>query len=250
MEHEKSTDIRQYFQQLDDPRIERNKKHDLLDIIMITFIGLVCGVDGWESIEDNAEVRKPWLETFLKLPNGIPSHDTLRRVFARLDPKAFQACIFEWINAVRTRVGGEVVAIDGKTVRGSVDSEQGGKALHSVSAWATETRLVLGQCKTAEKSNEIVAIPELLDLIDVQGCIVTIDAMGCQTKIIERIVTKKGDYVIALKGNQPDLHENIAGFFEAGLAQSFRNMPHQYYRTVDKGHGRLEIRECWQTDDL
>lgn len=245
-----STDIRAHFGALEDPRIERNKKHTLIDIVMIVFAGVICGSEGWEDIEEWGETHEEWYRSFLELPNGIPSHDTLRRVFARLDPITLQACIISWINSVRRKVGGEVIAIDGKTIRGSSDESAGQAALHSVAAWATESRLVLGQVKTQDKSNEIIAIPQLLELVDIKGCIVTIDAIGCQTKIAESIISKKGDYVLGLKSNQASLHENVQGFFETELANNFQDVHHEQSRSVEKDHGRFEIRECFQTDDL
>lgn len=244
------TDLRFHLAQLKDPRIERNKRHNLLDIIMIVLSAMICRIDGWEEMEEWAKLHTEWLSSFLALENGIPSHDTLRRVFQRLNPSALQAVLVDWISELRTRVAGEVVAIDGKTIRGAGTTEDGRPVLHSVSAWAAESRLVLAQLKTSEKSNEISAIPQLLDLIDVAGCTVTIDAIGCQTKIAQTIVEKKADYVLALKGNQPNLQENVQGFFETELSRDFRDVRHQYYKTVDKGHGRLEVREYWQSDDL
>jgi predicted transposase YbfD/YdcC len=243
-------DLRYHVSKLDDPRIERNKRHSLLDIIMIVLAAIICRIDGWEEIEEWAILHEQWLSSFLELANGIPSHDTLRRVFQRINPKTLQACLLNWINVLRVNISGEVIAIDGKTVRGAGLTELGTPILHSVSAWASEAQLTLAQLKTVEKSNEITAIPALLDLIDIAGCIVTIDAMGCQTKIAEKIVKGKAGYVLALKGNQPNLLENIAGFFETELVNDFRDVSHQYTRTVDKGHGRLEIREYWHTDSI
>lgn len=243
-------DLRYHVSKLDDPRIERNKRHSLLDIIMIVLAAIICKIDGWEEIEEWAILHEQWLSSFLELANGIPSHDTLRRVFQRINPKMLQACLLNWVNALRITASGEIIAIDGKTVRGAGLTESGTPILHSVSAWASEAQLTLAQVKTVEKSNEITAIPALLDLIDIAGCIVTIDAMGCQTKIAQKIVERKADYVLALKGNQPNLLENIAGFFETELTNDFRDASHQYTRTVDKGHGRLEVREYWHTDSI
>ncbi|MGA2545427.1 MAG: ISAs1 family transposase [Rectinemataceae bacterium] len=243
-------DLRYHISKLEDPRIERNKRHTLLDIIMIVLSAIICKIDGWEEIEEWAILHEEWLSSFLELANGIPSHDTVRRVFQRLNPKTIQACLTEWVTALRVKASGEIIAIDGKTVRGAGVTETGTPVLHSVSAWASDVRLTLAQLKTEEKSNEITAIPALLDLIDIAGCSVTIDAMGCQTKIAERIVKGKAGYVRALKGNQPNLLENIAGFFETELERNFRDAPHQYKRTVDKDHGRLEIREYWHTDNV
>lgn len=250
MEPYAPTDLRFYVSKLEDPRIERNKRHSLLDIIMIVLAAIICRIDSWEEIEEWANLHKQWLSSFLELANGIPSHDTLRRVFQRISPKMLQACLLNWVNVLRVKASGQIIAIDGKTVRGAGLTESGTPILHSVSAWASDVQLTLAQIKTDEKSNEITAIPALLDLIDVAGCTVTIDAMGCQTKIAEKIVKAKAGYVLALKGNQPNLLENISGFFETELTNGFRDVSHQYTKTVDKGHGRLEIREYWLTDSI
>lgn len=246
----KPEDIRFHISRLQDPRIERNKRHNLMDIVMITTSAIICRIDGWEEIEEWANLHLAWLSSFLELPNGIPSHDTLRRVFERINPKAFQACLTEWICVLRRKVSGEVIAIDGKTVRGAGLNDNGTPVLHSVSAWATDARLVLAQLKTDVKSNEITAIPLLLDLIDIADCVVTIDAIGCQTDIAAKITKGKANYVLALKGNQPNLLENVRGFFETEIARDFRDVNHQYVKTVDKGHGRIEVREYWQSDDI
>jgi predicted transposase YbfD/YdcC len=250
MENYTPKDLRYHVSKLEDPRIERNKRHSLLDIIMIVLSAIICKIDGWEEIEEWAILHEEWLSSFLELANGVPSHDTLRRVFQRINPKTLQGCLTEWVNVLRVKASGQIIAIDGKTVRGAGVTESGTPVLHSVSAWASDVRLTLAQLKTEEKSNEITAIPALLDLIDIAGCIVTIDAMGCQTKIAEKIVKSKAGYVLALKGNQPNLLENISGFFETELVRDFRDVPHQYKRTVDKDHGRLEVREYWHTDNI
>lgn len=250
IENQNTEDLRVHILKLDDPRIERTRRHKLLDIVMIVVSAMICREEGWENIAYWAELRTDWLASFLELPNGIPSHDTLRRVFERIDAKALQRCLIDWITAVRASWAGQVVAIDGKTIRGAGQADTGMPILHSVSAWASDARLSLAQIKTDEKSNEITAIPYLLDLIDIAGCIVTIDAIGCQTEIAKKIVKKKADYVFALKGNQPNLLENVSGFFETELANGFRDARHQYLKTVDKGHGRLEIREYWHSDDI
>lgn len=250
MEKPDPRDLRTYIARIPDPRIERNKRHKLLDIVMIVVSAMMCREEAWDEIAYWASMRKDWLSTFLELPNGIPSPDTLRRVFERINPKLLQRCLIDWINALRTAVAGEVIAIDGKTVRGAGVNDDGTLALHSVSAWAADARLSLAQLKTDEKSNEIVAIPYLLELIDISNCVVTIDAIGCQVKIAKEIVRKKADYVLALKGNQPNLLENVSGFFETEAAREFRDVRHQYLKTVDKGHGRVEVREYWQSDDI
>jgi len=240
------TDIEAYFGQMVDPRIERRKLHKLLDMIVIAVCAVICGADNWVDIHYFGERKKSWLKQFLALPNGIPSHDTFGRVFSRLNAEQFQACFLEWVKAVNQITGGQVVAIDGKQVRRSMDKYQGKAAIYMVSAWAEQNRLVLGQRKVAEKSNEIDAIPELLDLLEVAGCIVTIDAIGCQTDIATKIIEKRAEYVLAVKDNQLHLREDIGHLFELFLQE---DNPMQWvddhHRTVEKGHGRVEIRECW-----
>lgn len=241
--------ITEHFASLEDPRIDRTKRHRLLDIIVIAICGVICGADDWIGIEAFGNAKLAWLKTFLELPNGIPSHDTFGRVFARLDAKQFQRCFLEWIEAVKQATHDQVVAMDGKALRGSGDRKLGKKAIDMVSAWATANHLVLGQIKVDDKSNEITAIPELLRLLEVAGCIVTIDALGCQTEIAQVIVERGADYVLAVKENQGHLYEDIDALFQAAQAVNFREVPHDYTRTIDKGHGRLEIRQCWTISD-
>jgi predicted transposase YbfD/YdcC len=239
------TSLAEHFANLEDPRAEHLTDHKLLDIIMISICGVICGAESWTDIELFGNERFEWLKKFLELKNGIPSHDTFGRVFARLDAGQFQSCFASWVQAVFQRTEGQVVAIDGKSVRRSHDQLNGQEAIHAVSAWATANHLVLGQQKVAEKSNEITSIPELLHLLDVSGCIVTIDAMGCQTEIAEQIIEQNADYLLTVKGNQPHLHEDMAFFFKLAQQNEFRKVEHSYARTVNKGHGRIEIRHCW-----
>jgi predicted transposase YbfD/YdcC len=201
--------------------------------------------DSWTDIEEYGRAKAEWLGTFLSLPHGIPSHDTIARVFARLDPEQMQHCFVSWIAAISQLSQGEIVAIDGKTVRGSYDRSSSQGAIHMVSAWASANRLVLGQRKVDEKSNEITAIPELLAVLAIAGCVVTIDAMGCQREIAAAIVEKGADYVLALKDNQPSLFEDVQWLFEQAESVQFQDTEHDVARSVDKGHGRLEIRRCW-----
>jgi predicted transposase YbfD/YdcC len=210
---------------------------------------VICGAEGWTDIEEFGKSKEEWLRGLLPLENGIPSHDTFRRVFGRLDPDKFEACFLSWVRSLNPIVG--QVAIDGKTSRGSHDKTNGKKALHLVSAWASECRLVLGQVATEEKSNEITAIPELLKMLDVQGCLVSIDAMGCQTAIAAQIIEQGGDYLLAVKNNQKHLAQGVAEIFEIEFTQTepFEGFVHDYAKTVNKGHGRIEIRECWSTSD-
>jgi predicted transposase YbfD/YdcC len=232
--------IKKYFGKLKDPRIKRHKKHLLLDIVGITICGVICGCNDWQQIETFARVRHAWLKKFLRLPHGIPSHDTLERVFDRLDPQAFQACFREWMQALHQALGLSQIAIDGKTLRGS--GVGGLQALHLVSAWATANCLSLGQIAVDEKSNEIPAIPKLLELLDVNGALVTIDAMGCQKDIAAKIVAAGGDYVLTVKDNQPTLLADIQACFEKAVDKDFAGVKYDTYETEERGHGRQELR--------
>jgi predicted transposase YbfD/YdcC len=237
------------FRSLPDPRVERTKQHLLVDIMAIAICAVVCGADAWTEVEDFGKIKKKWLKRFLALPNGIPSHDTFGRVFAALDPEAFQACFVRWVERVAHLTAGEVIAIDGKTLRRSHDAGKNKDAIHLVSAWATANRLVLGQVKVADKSNEITAIPELLQLLDLRGCLVTIDAAGTQTKIAATIVDREADYLLALKKNQKGLAEDVQTLYEWAQSIKFADLQHDHARTVSKGHGRVEIRDCWTISD-
>jgi len=237
--------LAEHFSSLEDPRAEHLTDHKLLDIIMIAICAVVCGAETWTDVELFGNERLSWLRRFLELKNGIPSHDTFGRLFARLDASQFQACFVSWVKAVFKATQGQVIAVDGKQARRSHDRTNDKEAIHVVSAWATANHLVLGQQKVDEKSNEITAIPELLRLLEVSGCVVTIDAMGCQTEIAEQIIDQGADYVLTVKDNQPHLHEDIAFFFELAHKNDFQKVDHTYDRTVNKGHGRLEIRQCW-----
>jgi predicted transposase YbfD/YdcC len=237
------------FATLTDPRVDRTKEHQLLDIVLIAICAVVCGADGWVEVAEFGETKQEWFSQFLQLPSGIPSHDTFGRVFAALDAAEFQRCFLEWVQAVNVLTAGQVIAVDGKTLRRSHDKRRGKAALHMVSAWASANRLVLGQVATDAKSNEITAIPELLRLLDLKGCIVTIDAAGTQTAIAEQIVAAGGDYVLALKGNQKGLAEDVTRLFEWAHSIDFAEIEHDHVRTTTKGHGRLEIRDCWTIAD-
>ncbi len=201
--------IAKHFSKVKDPRIDRTKRHRLLDIIIIAICGVICGADSWVDIELFGKTKIEWLKTFLKLPNGIPSHDTFGRVFAALNPQEFESSFMEWVQAINQLTQGQVIAIDGKQLRGSHDSGIGKNAIYMVSAWATENQLVLGQRKVDDKSNEITAIPKLLKLLEVKGCIVMVDAIGTQTKIAKTIIEQGGDYILAVKENQGHLYEDI-----------------------------------------
>jgi predicted transposase YbfD/YdcC len=237
--------LAEHFADLEDPRAEHLTDHKLLDIVMIAICAVICGAESWTDVELFGNERLEWLRQFLELRNGIPSHDTFGRVFARLDTNQFQKSFVAWVQAVFQKTDGQVIAIDGKSVRRSHDRANGQAAIHMVSAWATANHLVLGQQKVADKSNEITAIPELLQLLEINGCIVTIDAMGCQTEIAEQIIERGADYLLTVKGNQPHLLEDIAFFFKLAHQNEFRKVEHTYARTVNKGHGRIESRHCW-----
>jgi predicted transposase YbfD/YdcC len=232
--------IRKHFADLQDPRMERTRFHNLMDIVVIAICAVICGADGWLDIAEYGQSKYDWLKTFLDLPHGIPSHDTFRRVFCLLNPATFQECFQRWIDALSEGLGIKRIAIDGKVMRRSFDRATGKAALHLVSAWATEQHLVLGQVAVDSKSNEITAIPKLLELLDVSGAIVTIDAMGCQKEIAAKIRDGGGDYVLSVKENQPHLLEDIQSCFERGLDTDFAGMNYSCHEEIYRGHGRVE----------
>jgi len=241
-------EIIKFFSVVSDPRIERTKEHKLIDIIVIALCSVLCGAEGWTEIEEFGKGKKKWFEKFLELPNGIPSHDTFRRVFMILDSGNFREVLIKWARQVTKNMKSEIVSIDGKTARGS---QKNGKAvLHSVSAWAHDAGIVLGEIKTAEKSNEITAIPELLKSLDIKGSIVTIDAMGCQKKIVKEIRKSKADYVLGLKGNHGDLHDDISLYLLDARKRKFKGIKYSYHKSIDKNHGRKEEREYWVTEEI
>jgi predicted transposase YbfD/YdcC len=238
----------EHFGEVKDPRTRRRVKHYLIEIIIITICAVISGADDWVAVEKFGRAKEEWLKKRLKLklPHGIPSHDTFGEVFALLDPEQFQNSFLSWIAAISEMTQGEVVAIDGKRVRRSHEGILGKAAIHMVSAWASANRLVLGQIKTEEKSNEITAIPALLQLLSLKGCIVTIDAMGCQTEIAtEIVVEQEADYVLAAKGNQGTLHEGVKDLFVYAQEIDYQEIEHDFYQTVEKNHGRLEKRRYW-----
>jgi predicted transposase YbfD/YdcC len=239
-----------HFGGLEDPRDMRGKEHLLIDIITIALCAVISGAEGWEDIAEYGRAKQEWLSTFLELPNGIPCADTFGRVFARLDPEQMQSCFVSWVNAISNLLETEVVAIDGKTLRHSDHKGCGKAAIHMVSAWASANRLVLGQRKVDDKSNEITAIPALLNVLEIAGCIVTIDAMGCQRDIASAIIARGADYVLALKGNQGSLFEDVQWLFQSAQASGFADVAHSIAQSVDKGHGRIEIRRCWTLSEL
>jgi len=241
--------LAEHFAALEDPRVERTKLNPLLSIVTIAICAVIGGAESWDDIEEFGEAKASWFTTFLDLPHGIPCHDTFNRVFAALDPGQFRTCFQRWMEALATVLPAQVIALDGKTVRGSHDRWSGKQAIHMVSAWATANRLVLAQVKVDNKSNEITALPELLGQLALAGCIVTIDAMGCQQAIAQQILDQDGDYVLALKDNQETLHEDVQLSFAIAQADGFVGVQHDHAETVDKGHGRIELRQHWVIDD-
>lgn len=234
-----------HFSKLTDPRIDRTKEHLLIDIVTIAICAMICGADNWVAMETYGKSKQEWLQQFLELPNGIPSHDTFARVFARIDPLEFERCFRDWVGSIAQLISGEVVSIDGKTLKHSGSKGIGKKAIHLVNAWASEQRLVLGQRKVDRKSNEITAIPELIKTLELTGCLVTIDAMGTQIEIAQLIQDSGADYCLALKGNHKNLHEEVIQLFALAEAQGWQEFEHSFYRTIEKGHGRTEIRRYW-----
>lgn len=239
----------EHFASLEDPRVERTRLHPLQCIVTIAICAVICGAETWDEIEQFGEAKAAWFATILDLPHGIPSHDTFNRVFAALDPKQFRACFVNWMRAVATVVPTEVIALDGKTLRGSHDRAAGKGPIHLVSAWATQNRLVLAQVKVDEQSNEITTLPEVLRALALEGCLVTIDAIGCQRAIARQIRDQGGEYILALKDNQGTLYQDVVEMFAHAQSKTIDELVIEYGRTVDKGHGRLEIRRHWVIAD-
>ena len=234
------------LEEVPDPRVARSKDHDLVDILVIALCATLCGGDSFYDMEEFAQVRLPWLKTFLRLRNGAPSHDTFNRVFQALDGRQLADCLSRWTQSVRAVLGGEVVALDGKSVRRALNQGEDFRVI--VSAWATESGLSLGQRKVRDKSNEITVMPELLRALELAGCIVTADAMHCQKEIAKEIIEADADYVLALKGNQPAAYGEVKAFLDDALGRADKTLG--FLETVDKGHGRLETRRYWQTEDI
>ena len=234
--------VSRYFTRLRDPRRHHLKRHLLIDILVIAICAVIANADDWQQVVTFAKRRRAWLLTFLSLPNGIPSHDTFERVFDRLDPQAFQACFRQWVEALAQTLGLGHIAIDGKTLRHSGNAAKGWRPLHVVSAWASQVQLSFGQVTVDEKSNEITAIPRLLELLDLHGALVTIDAMGCQREIAKQIVAGKGDYVFSVKDNQPHLLEDIRECLGKALETNFAGLCWDRFETIERSHGRQETR--------
>jgi predicted transposase YbfD/YdcC len=236
--------------EIKDPRVERTKLHCLKDILVIAVCGTICGADNWEEIAEFGESKREWFATFLELENGIASHDTFRRVFILLDNIELKTLFVDWISAAVELNKGTLVNIDGKSLCGSKEPIKGQTALNVVSASASEQAVVLGQVRCQEKSNEIRAIPELLKILNLEGCIVTIDAMGCQREIVEEIIERGADYVISLKGNQGNLHTEIKDYLDWAERIGFKEISYDYCETLEKDHGRIEERRCWVTEEI
>ena len=243
------TELLGYLSIIRDPLLDRKKLHQLTDVLFLSVCASLCGCDTWEDIYEFGEVREAWLRQYVALVNGIPSPDTIARIFSLIDPAEFEAAFRKWVSTLfEVKGDGQIIAIDGKRVRGSYG---GGKAaIHMVGAFATESGLALAQVKVDDKSNEITAIPELLEALILKGCVVTLDAMGCQKEIVKKIKEKQGDYVISLKGNQGNLHDDVRLFLETEKEREFKSVKHSYFETTEKGHGRVETRRYWITDQI
>lgn len=241
-----NTRLLDYFTDVTDPRVERTKLHKLEDILSIAICATICGAEGWYEMAFFGQCKQPWLETFLELPNGIPSDDTFRRVISAIKPDEFEACFQRWTHDVSSHQG-EIIAIDGKTLRRSHDNTGGKSAIHIVSAWACENKMVFGQVATDEKSNEITAIPKLLEMLVLDDSVVTIDAMGCQKKIAETIKESNGDYIFSLKGNHGTLHKEVQMFLDDAISHGG---DYDYNHTTNGGHGRVEIRKVWYSQQV
>ena len=261
MQNASISPLKSQLLQLTDPRLKRKRKHELIDVLMIAVTALLCGAENFTHMAQFGKAKESWLRTFLTLSNGIPSHDTFRRVFMLLSPEKFSSVFLSWTQSLRQAVGAEVVALDGKTVRRSFDSAKGQSAIHLDSAWASTNRLVIGQIKVDDKSNEITAVPELLRALELAGCIVTVDALNCQKNIAKEIKEADADYVMALKGNHGTAHEEIKTFLDAALDEtraprlpgtklSAAAATLAVQETVDKGHGRVETRRYYQSATL
>ena len=243
------TTISKAFGELTDPRINRNLRHPLINIITISICAIICGCDDFCSIEEYGNSKAEWFKSFLDLEHGIPSHDTFSDVLNRLKPKEFSQAFTQWVSQLGN-LKDDIVSIDGKTMRGTLDKASGASAIHLVSAWSAKNNFCFGQVKVDKKSNEITAIPLLLDLLDIEGATITMDAMGCQFAIADKIVDAQADYVLALKGNQGEFHDDIKLFLESNLASEFKKTTHTVSKIMTGDHGRIEQRNVWLTTDV
>lgn len=237
--------IEEHFKNVEDPRVPYLVIHPLINIMTIALCAIIAGADNWSEVATFGERKKEWLGRYLDLEKGTPSHDTFSSVFNMLDPEQLQSGFISWVRAIYQRLIGEVIAVDGKNLRHSFDTASDQPMIAMVSAWATEAEMVLGQSKVPEGTNEISAIPDLLGLLDLHGCIITIDALGCQVEIAQQIVDQGADYLLAVKTNQGNLYEDIEFFFRLAEDNDFAKVDYTHARTVNKGHGRIEVRECW-----
>jgi predicted transposase YbfD/YdcC len=242
-----ATSIWEHFCVLPDPRVDRTKLHKLEDILTIALCAVICGAETWVDIADFGRAKESWLRTFLELPHGIPSHDTFGRIFAVLDPRGFERCFQSWIGELAGSSEGKLIAIDGKTIRRSLDRANGKAAIHMVTAWVHENHAVFAQVRTEDKSNEITAIPQLLEMLNLKASTVTIDAIGCQRDIAQKVLDKDGHYVLAVKRNQETLYEDIRLFLDDAIENGFHGLEHDLYERTEKDHGRIETRRCWTT---
>ena len=245
----KVTTISQAFSKVDEPRHSSYVRHPLINIITIAICAVICGCDDFYAMEEFGKSKIKWFRKLLDLKHGIPSHDTFNDVLNRLEPKQFHDAFTRWVNTISQHKE-KVIALDGKVMRGTLDKASGASAIHLVSAWSVENGLCLGQEKVADKSNEVTAIPVLIELLNVEGATITTDAMGCQHKIGQQITEKNADYLFGLKGNQGLLHEDVELYLQSQLQQGFQKSPHSFYKSVDGDHGRIESREVWVVDDV
>jgi predicted transposase YbfD/YdcC len=250
MKKKPNAKIETHFEKIEDPRNGNATQHKLIDIIAIAILATICGADGWTEVELFGKSKQKWLKTFLELPKGIPSHDTFGRIFSQIDPGSFRVSFLEWVETIEEITKGQVIAIDGKELRGSKNPSKGKAAINMVSAWATQNELVMGQIKVDNKSNEITAIPKLLEILDISGCLITIDAIGTQTSIAEKIIDQGGDYLLAVKKNQGQLFDDMEWLFSVDQQEAFINEGYTHIRKEESGHGRQEIRECWAISNI
>ena len=242
--------IRKYFSELPDPRHRRGRRHRLDEIVIMAILAVICSADSWQGVAQFARAKQKWLQTFLELPHGVPSHDTFGRVFSAIQPEQFERCFLAWIGALARRSSGDLIALDGKTLRRSFDRASEQAAIHMVSAWSTANSLVFGQLATEAKSNEITALPKLLNMLDIRGAVVSIDAMGCQRDIARQIVENGGDYILSLKGNQSTMHDEVTWWLDHAIAGQLPEARLDYHEQTDKDHGRLETRKLWSTEQV